>query len=349
MAPGETSAPVTANIQNTGTASLTINYITSGPGFNISSNCYTPVAPGASCQATVTFSDTVLGLSYTGPVTTQLLISDNSFNSSSQTIDLIASVAVPSPSLFLGAHPALPFGSAGPVNLTLEGTGFAANATVNFGGVSLTPQSVNSSRIVVSVPGSILNTMTGAAVTVANPASGQTLLSNSLTVPITTSTSTLTFGRTDLFPLGVNQGLAVGDFNGDGKPDMAVASLADAVGSRYANTVNILLGVGDGTFKQSTVAIPNSSGPYGVVVGDFNNDGKLDLAVMNIFDGNVSILLGAGDGTFSPASGSPIAVGLNPVVATAGDFNGDGNLDLAVVNRASGTVSILMGQGNGGF
>ena len=349
VAPGETSAPVTATIQNAGTAPLTINYITSGPGFNISSNCNTPVAAGASCQATITFSDNFLGLGYTGPVTTQLLISDNSFNSSSQTIDLIATVAVPSPSLFLGAPAALPFGSSGPVNLTLEGTGFAANATVNFGGVSLTPQSVSSNRMVVSVPASSLNSMSSAAVRVVNPAGGQSLASNALTIPITTSTSTLTFGRTDLFPLGVNEGVVVGDFNGDGKPDLAVASLADAAGSPYANTVNILLGMGDGTFKQSTTAVPNSSGPFGIVAGDFNNDGKLDLAIMNILDGTVSILLGAGDGTFSSASGSPIAVGLNPVAATAGDFNGDGNLDLAVVNRASSTVSILMGQGNGEF
>src|SRR5207249_8489811 len=93
--------------------------------------------------------------------------------------------------------------------------------------------------------------------------------------------------------------VAVGDFNGDGKPDLA------AVGS--AN-VSILLGKGDGTF-QAPVSYGAGTNPVSVAVGDFNGDGKLDLAVAN--EGlkamptdsrcSVSVLLGNGDGTFQRA------------------------------------------------
>jgi hypothetical protein len=137
--------------------------------------------------------------------------------------------------------------------------------------------------------------------------------------------------------------MAVGDFNGDGIPDLAVANFG-------GNTVTILLGNGNGTFTQaanSPVTVGN--GPYSVAVGDFNGDGIPDLAVAN-FDGNtVTILLGNGNGTFTQAANSPVTVGAAYSIAV-GDFNGDGIPDLAVVNNyISGTVTILLGKGNGTF
>jgi hypothetical protein len=92
-------------------------------------------------------------------------------------------------------------------------------------------------------------------------------------------------------------------------------------------------------------------GPDAVAVGDFNGDGKLDVAVTNLVDGTVSILLGNGDGTFQAAQS--YAVGLNPSSVALGDLNGDGSVDLAVANNGGplvpGTVSILLGNGNGTF
>lgn len=137
--------------------------------------------------------------------------------------------------------------------------------------------------------------------------------------------------------LGKNlSAIVTGDFNGDGKLDLAVT---DSGG----DAVMILLGSGDGKFgTPTTIRVGNQ--PDAIVAGDFNRDGKLDLAVTNYADGTITLLLGNGDGTFTPASNSPYAVGRGPYQIVAADFNGDGKLDLAVANLTDGTVSILLQQ-----
>jgi hypothetical protein len=139
--------------------------------------------------------------------------------------------------------------------------------------------------------------------------------------------------------------VTVGDFNGDGKADLAVASYPDSGNGPYS--VTILLGNGDGTFVQVADNPATGNQPLSIVAGDFNGDGNLDLAVANSGSNTLSILLGNGDGTFTAAA-SP-ATGSSPSSVVTGDFNGDGKLDLAVTNASSNTVSILLGNGDGTF
>jgi hypothetical protein len=137
----------------------------------------------------------------------------------------------------------------------------------------------------------------------------------------------------------------VGDFNGDGIPDLAVTD-------RNPSKVSILLGNGDGTFRPPTsfnVPWP----PRSLAVGDFDGDGTPDLAVtytgfdFGPFGHEVGIWLGNGDGTFR--EGTRVTVGTLPYFVTVADFNGDGIADLAVANASSNTVSVTLGHGDGTF
>lgn len=127
------------------------------------------------------------------------------------------------------------------------------------------------------------------------------------------------------------------------------ADVAVANGGSTNNTINVLSGIGNGSFF-TPVPYTVGSNLTAVTVGDFNNDSVTDLAATNAGGSgsdNVSVLLGNGDGTFqNPAS---YAAGSSPTAVTAGDFNGDGNTDLAVTNGGDNTVSIFLGNGDGTF
>jgi hypothetical protein len=141
----------------------------------------------------------------------------------------------------------------------------------------------------------------------------------------------------------------VGDFNGDSQQDLATSDLSCATPTGHCGSVFIVLGRGDGTFEpaQDFTVGGNS---FSVTAGDFNGDGQQDLASANLLGGvfgSVSILLGKGDGTFEPAQ--DFAVGGAPLAVSVGDFNGDGQQDLATANDQTLTVSILLGNGDGTF
>ena len=145
--------------------------------------------------------------------------------------------------------------------------------------------------------------------------------------------------------VGLGSGIrsvAIGDFNGDGKQDFAVANWAIGAGT----TVSVRLGDGLGGFgSASNVSV--GTAPISIAIGDFNGDGKQDMAVANDGSSTVSIRLGNGSGGFSGSTNVP--VGSHPLSIAVGDFNGDGKQDFATANHDSNNVSIRLGDGLGGF
>jgi FG-GAP-like repeat/FG-GAP repeat len=142
---------------------------------------------------------------------------------------------------------------------------------------------------------------------------------------------------------GGAQRLAIGDLDGDKSPDLTVLSVVNG-------DVSVLLNAGDGTFVAPVhyVTLANRAS---VAAGDLDGDGKPDLVFANPGSNDVSVLLSNGDGTFQgavdfPAGGAFTGPGAAPLVAVAvGDLDGDGTLDLAVVNTGSDTVSVLLNTG----
>ena len=139
---------------------------------------------------------------------------------------------------------------------------------------------------------------------------------------------------------GEGRGVAIADFNGDTKLDLAVSN-----GNPVGNT-SILLGNGDGTF-QNAVNIATGTTPTGIVAKDISGDGKQDLVIAVSSSQAVMVLLGIGNGTFSGPVSYP--VGLGPIRLVLEDFNGDGPADVITVNADANSYSVLRGNGDGTF
>ena len=180
--------------------------------------------------------------------------------------------------------------------ITISGVGFGAaqgSSTVSFGGASGTPGTVVSwsdTRIVVTVPVGAKGPITIVGLTASN-AFAFTVVPGPIFQPAVG------------YPAGQNPfSVTIADFNGDQKPDLAVANSG-------GTNVSVLLGVGDGSFKPQTLFTVGSA-PVAVVAADLDGDGKLDLVVANHATSDVSLLLGVGDGTFAAArTRSPPATG----------------------------------------
>jgi hypothetical protein len=231
-------------------------------------------------------------------------------------------------------------GSAG-FTLTVNGTGFVSGSTVYWNGSARATTYVSSSKLTASILTTDVASAGTALVTVSSPTPGGGL-SNFALFEITTPVTAFGFTRTDWTVGNSPSAIVAGNFDGNATLDLAVTNQTD-------NTVSILLSNGNGTF-QPHVDYATGTGPVAVVTGDFNGDGILDLAVANSTANTVSVLLGNGNGTFQAKPDFPTGTGTqNPVWLAVGDFNRDGNLDLAVANEATNTIAIFLGNGDGTF
>lgn len=270
--------------------------------------------------------------------------------------------------------------------LTVNGTGFVSGSTVNWNGSPRATTFVSGSQLTVTILSTDIATASTASVTVSSPAPGGGV-SNVVFLPVRSPATFVSLNSTS-FGTQLNPYLlATGDFNQDGRQDIAVGIAGSAPG------ISIFLGNGDGTFSQGDEYSLLGTSPSSIVAADIDDDGNPDLVVSDNNRGLI-VLLGNGDGMFenfvefpSPQQLQGLAIsdfnrdGILDVEAvwvngictflgsgfgtfqspscvefstpdfsgiTSGDFNADGNLDLAL-SGDGGVVAILLGRGNGTF
>jgi hypothetical protein len=229
------------------------------------------------------------------------------------------------------------------------GTDCHASSTSNVSSLAVTGYALSSTSL-TSTGNAGNYTLTGTLAAFGVPAPGGQLSfenqtsANALVATAALDSTTLAHGFAQPQSYGAGstpRSIAAADFNGDGTLDLAVANEA-------GGSISVLLGRGDGTFA-GAVNYAAGASPRSVAVGDFNSDGVPDLAVASSAEGTITVLLGNDDGTF--AALPAIAAGGSPSSVAVGDFNHDGVPDLAVAIDAggAGSVTILLGNGDGTF
>ena len=239
----------------------------------------------------------------------------------------------------------------GGLTLKVTGTGFVSGATIDFNGTPLTTTFVDSEHLSAFVPAADVATEKTASVTVVNPTPGGGT-SNVVYFQVGRSESTVSFANATNSPMQAYEasGLAIADFNEDGKPDIAITA---------GTKVDVMLSNGDGTFTPapgSPISMP--SPPYDdfatpyvwtLIAGDFNHSGHAGLAVNENVNASAVILLGNGNGSFVTSSAVFAYTEYQASAIEVADFNTDGNLDLAFISSIGYPSSISLGYGKGAF
>jgi hypothetical protein len=237
------------------------------------------------------------------------------------------------------------------LTLTVRGAGFVSGSVVNWNSSPRTTTFVSAGKITASIPATDIAIAGTATVTVVNPSPGGGT-SNALFFEMSSPV-----GNPQFTPIvqsnGINAlgGVITGDFNGDGKLDVAYTNAP-------STELFVQLGNGDGSFQAPlNSSLPPGGGilDFALATADFNRDGKLDLVVLGESGpfSVVNILLGNGDGTFQLALQSPSPFVYFPSNIFAADFNGDGNVDLLLSGSSQQTPSggrfapLVLYRGNG--
>jgi hypothetical protein len=226
----------------------------------------------------------------------------------------------------------------GPIgsNITITGTGFNTTANQNivlFGATQAAVGAASATSLAVTVPAGA----TYEYISVTNLAVN--LTAYSLTHFATALSGSISFAGKEDMTTGTNpNSIAIGDFDGDGKPDIAVANFNSSSVSVLRNTST----TGISSFA-TKVDFATGTAPISVTIGDFDGDGKPDLAAANYTDNTVSVLLNSSEpGTVAFEAKVDLTAGTNPHSVAVGDIDRDGKPDLAVANEGSGTVSVFL-------